>query len=140
MQVEYTQLLPIGLTTDEALGISYMHCMSGTSFRSVKLPTVASKYTQSGILNILHLIDCQLIKTRKNWILKEIHTSTQILHPSNYVDYIMINNLRLVLQSHYNPESQTELLSQLLQYFSRNPIQTIKLPHFKQMVDQFLGF
>lgn len=140
MQKEYITLFPFMTYTDEIMRFSFIQCISYTQFRTIKLPVSINRYQFSYLLTSQFLIDCELIHTRKNWILKDIKNSTQLFKPESFADFQAIQDFRVILKNYYSAGSDSNMLQFLIDYFKTNPLSTFNKDQFNESLSFFSGF
>ncbi len=140
MEKKYMRIIPFATCNDEVLNFSYILCITTSGFETIKLPAHISKLPYNHLLSGIYAINCELTKTRKNWILKEIQKSEQILTPSTYSDYVKIEAIRAIILTYYQPNHKNDILEFILCYFEDHSIANISKIEFKTKLDIFFGF
>ncbi len=132
--------VPLKIYTDEVFNISYVKILGEGCFESIKIPTTLEKFKSRHILNPSHLLHVEMIKTRKNWILKNVLEHRQIMQLDTYPDFLKQAQLITVLLKHLYDDQETRLLPWLVEYFEGRAFGEVEIVKFESELMQQLGF
>ena len=87
MQHLEVQGIPLKISGDQIMRVGYLSFLTKDSVMSIKLPTNVENYRLAHLLQPNYLLDIELVKTKKNWILKSIQKYQNICKLESYKDY-----------------------------------------------------
>lgn len=132
--------LPLKTHTDEVFKVTYVKVIGDEVVESLKIPTSLDKFKSRHILNPQHLIHVEVIKTRKNWIIKNVLSYKKILELPTYNDYLIQAALVNIILKHIHEDEPTDLLQFLVQKFNSQKISEIDQTQFESEVMSHLGY
>jgi hypothetical protein len=128
----------VEIFTDSVLGISYGKFFTFDTVISIKLPTQIDSYKYRHLLQANFLLEIEIVKTKKNWIIKNILNSKIIYEPASYNEYLLFAEcIKLVRQNIREGQMTASLLS-LIDYWST--CKGINLVDFDLILKKSLGF
>ncbi len=131
---------------DSILGISYGKILTNDTLESVKFPTNLENYKYKYVIQPNFLVEVELVKTRKNWIVKTILNYKTFFEPQDYGDYLNLSEIIKILQKNIMEEQKTNALEFLLSYFEYQKInqehcQTgINPIEFEKLFQKIMGY
>lgn len=140
METRRLWLWPIDQYGDEVLKLGYIKVLSEAKFESIKIPTNLANYRYQHLISPMYVLFVEVIKTRKNWILKDILDYRQIFKPIEYSDYLKLTELCHVFRSVYQDELETNLLSLVEHLSTVATLKTLDIQYATKQVFQNLGF
>ena len=141
MEVRNMWVLPLNVYTDEVLKLSYLRVLSDSRFETVKLPTHLSQYRYQHLLVPTNMLYIELIKTKKNWILKNILQTDQVMNAESYLDFLKLADISKLINNYFQEDMENTLLQTLLKYFNTlNNIHEINLQDLEEKINICLGF
>ncbi|NJK70955.1 MAG: hypothetical protein HC932_01680 [Thermales bacterium] len=140
MEKRIINCIPLAKTNDEVFKITYLTMLTENSVESIKLPTNFNNYKYSHLIRPDYLLNLEIIKTRKNWILKNILKFQQINQPACYNDFLKQSEISKIILKHLHMEQETNILSFLIKTFQANPINELDIKEFEQNLTKSLGF
>lgn len=132
--------LPLKTYTDDIFGVTYVRVISQTHYESLKIPSTLAKFKHQHVLHPQYILHVEVIKTRKNWILKNVLSFKQVMDLRNYQDYLIQAQLVNLLSKHLHEDEPTDILRELTKYLLTHPIQKIELGSFENFLMSNLGF
>jgi hypothetical protein len=124
---------------DEIFKVSYLRILTSTKIESVKLPTVIDNYKFSHLLNPNYLLGLELIKTKKNWVLRNISSSDRISQPTSYLDFLRQSEIIKLVLEHIREDQEIEILGWLV-YILGTKLDTLDMAKFESELLRRLGF
>ena len=132
--------LPLRTHTDEVFKVTYLKVIGPSIVESLKIPTTLDKFKSKHLLNPQYLLHVEVIKTRKNWILKNVLSYKQVMTLESYHDFVHQAALINVIIKHTHEDEETKLLEFLITYFQSLNLKEITLEKFELDVMTFLGY
>ncbi|MEM1311960.1 MAG: hypothetical protein AAGF07_00670 [Patescibacteria group bacterium] len=140
MEAKSIWILPLSVYTDEVLGFSYLKYLSSFHFDAIKLPVRISEYKYKHLLNSSNLILIDAIKTKKNWILKEIVETKTLVRMYKYSDYLKFAQLNKLILKYYQEGCDVELLDSIINLFITNKVENLELKAVESELEMSMGF
>jgi hypothetical protein len=107
---------------DQVKGICYLKVLTTTGCESIKISTKRDKQKFDFFLKPNYLLDVELVKTVKNWILKNITSYQVLLEPRKYSDYELLAQMQKLIDSNVKEGQQISILPFLVQEFQKDDI------------------
>jgi hypothetical protein len=132
--------IPLKIITEEIMKVSYVKILTDEGVETFKIPTHVQNYRLRHLLNPNFIISFEVVKTRKNWILKHIHNYQDIFQKAkyNYQDYLTISEIAKIILIYSKEDQKTGLLRFIENYLETKD--NIDLLNFEVLVLEFLGF
>ena len=124
---------------DQVLGLCYAKILTNENLESVKLPTTLSNYKFAHLLQPHFLLELELVKTRKNWILRTIVSHKQIFHPQTFQDFVNLSSISKLLRDNLRDQEQTHILSFVVDYLGNHEL-SFNLQEFENHLQRALGY
>jgi hypothetical protein len=138
MELREEWAIPLSIYSDELFPFSYVRVITPTHYESFKLSTQIESCKFKHLLNPNYTIKCELIKTRKNWILKSILEYKAICHPDAFSDYLKQAEMVKIISEHVTQDQEVEIYDFVAE--SLGNLTNIKLKEFKKDISKKLGF
>jgi hypothetical protein len=138
MQQREVWALPISLFTDELLPFCYIKILSFTHFESVKLGTKLESCKFKHLINPNYLLKLELVKTRKNWIVKQVLEYKKVCSPELYNDFLKQTHLIKLIQANVTEDEEVSILPFVLE--SLSSISTFNEAQFELDIKKLLGY
>jgi hypothetical protein len=122
--------------SDEILGIAYIKLLTHETIEWVRVQTTLDKYKYNGLLEARYILEIELVKTKKNWILKTILSDYVWYETTCYADYLKFARFLEIIENHTTEGQELELLTLL----SSNDWKDIGPVEFENMLVKKLGF
>jgi hypothetical protein len=130
--------IPLKIFTDEVLKFSYVRVLTADSLESVKISSEISTFKFAYILNPSYLVKMELVKTRKNWILKNVLEFKHISEPKVYTDYLKQAEISKLIIKNIHEEQEVAVLPFVTN--SLENISNLDLVEFEKSLLSELGF
>jgi hypothetical protein len=140
MEQKVIKFIPLIKSSDEIFKISYLTILSEETLDSIKLPTNFDNYKYSHLIKPNYLLTGEIIKTRKNWILKSILSYEAFHQPISYSDFLKQSEICKIILKHIHQGELTNILEFLLKTFQNKPIRELDTKNFEQNLTKSLGF
>lgn len=138
MELREIQGIVLQHRTDQVFGITYTMVLSQDHLESIKLPTLVQNYKFGHLLNPNYLLHLELVKTKKNWVLKSVLNYERISNPAKYEDFLKQSECIKLVLKHIHEDQDTNLLPWLIKQL--NTINSLNLGDFEQQLTTQLGF
>lgn len=123
---------------DEVLKFSYIKFLTNTTLESIKLPLQSGGSKHYHLLNPSYLLHIEIVKTRKNWILRNITQYSKISNPHEYADFIKQAEIVKITLSHILVDQEVSVL----EFFTKamENIKNTELKSYENTLLTELGF
>lgn len=111
--------LPLGYHNDSIFKVCYLRFLTERSFESIKITSRIEDYRFHHVIQPYILINAELVKTKKNWILKHINQTEQIAKPLSYKDFLLIEQYCTLTTKHIREGQETNILSWVIECISK---------------------
>jgi hypothetical protein len=138
MQIRIIKGVFINFYHDAILGLTYGKILTEESLESVRFPTLLENYKYKHLVEPNCFVEIEVIKTRKNWIVKEIISSRSIYQPRDFQDYMDMCEVIKLTRENIIDEQQTNFLSYFVNYFQNIP--KIEVRQFDNLLQTQMGF
>jgi hypothetical protein len=132
--------IPIKSYTDEILKITFIKLITQENCVEIKLPTNIENYKYSYLINPCNLLTCELIKTKKNWILKQIIETQTLCKPQNFAEFMQISEIQKKLKERLWEGQEIEILDFIKNFFLDKNWADLGVQNFERALDKRLGF
>jgi hypothetical protein len=138
--MEFREIKGIVLRTysDELFKFTYIKFLTESTLESIKIPTQIDSFKMNHVLNPNFLLHIEVVKTRKNWILKNILEYTRISDPKRYIDFIKQSELAKLTLAYLQEEQEANILELVIE--SVQNIETLNLKEYEKKLLTRLGF
>ncbi len=140
MEIRNLKAIVLNHYTDDLINVTYLKILTETTVESIKLPTVLSNYRLQHLLRPNFVLDIEVVKTRKNWILKSILHYQSFCHPKTYQCYLKLAEVFSLINKFCYEGQQVDLLSFLINELSLINLETLDITLFELNLLQKLGF
>lgn len=131
--------ITLSIWQDHVMDTSFVNILTEAELFSAKLPSTITRYKLAHLINPEYLLDFELVKTRKNWIIKNIVIRKRIAQPGSYDEHTIFAEMIKTIQKLTHSDQQTNSLSVLLR-FLQHPLSKIKLSDFENALLHAEGF
>ena len=125
--------------TDQVQKYTFLKVLTEETVEIVKLSTSLESKSKN-IFSPSGVYTMELVKTRKNWIVKSILKSEKLCIPQNFIDFLLLAELIKLIEESLKVEESTTCLSFILEYFQNNPIENCNLQGFNKNLQTYLGY
>jgi len=132
--------LPLSIFTDSVMGLSFVKLLTNQQLEVIKIPKHIDQFNQNYLLKSVHLIEVELVKTRKNWILKEIIFFETLFNLQKYEDFLKHKEIISILLAYIKEDQMVEILPFLVSSFMKKQVEKIDFAKFEQELLVKLGF
>jgi hypothetical protein len=140
MELRQVKALVLSVYQDEIARITYIKLLAEDSCQSVKISGNLAKFKHNHLLQPHILLDIELVKTRKNWILSEITNFYKIMEPENYADFQKLAAIQKLLNQSLSDGQETEILIQLVDFLQQRSLNSLSLIELEEFLLGRLGF
>jgi hypothetical protein len=140
MELRNVQAIVLSQHTDELMNVSYLKILTLEHIESVKLPTAVKNYRLQHLLRPNYLLELELIRTKKNWIVKGILDHEEFCPLDNYTEYLKFAEIVALINKYSHDGQEVKILDLLVNTFRRANIQNLDLVSFESRLLQRLGF
>ena len=91
MEIRQVKGIFVNIFTDTILNLSYGKILTEKRVESLKFPTNLDNYKYKHLIQPHFLLHVEIIKTRKNWIVKSILGHEELSQPKTYDDYVKLS-------------------------------------------------
>lgn len=127
----------LSIYQDEMAKIIYLKILTESTVESVKIPISKEKTSFWHLLEFRNLLTGNLIKTRKNWILKEISNFSPFIFPKKYIEYENTAKIQQICNKLLKDGVETNILPFLI---SQIGLLDLNIPNFNNFQHQLLAY
>jgi hypothetical protein len=138
MEIRQVHGLPLKIYTDTVAGFSYLTFLSNYKIEKIRLPKEFSQYKQNYLLSPNYILDLEIIKTKKNWVLKDVISSSQIINLQSWDDYLKHSEQTSILLEFLREEQEVDILIWLKNIWSQKLYKNQL--DFRKELESRLGF
>jgi hypothetical protein len=140
MQIRQIRGLPLKYYYDDLLHIGYLKFLSLQQVETLKLPTNPTNYKYTHLLAIHYVLNLEVVKTRKNWVLKSILDYHTLFKPTTYLGFVKESELVNLILSYTQEEQETDLGKVLIEVLQDVKIESLDLNDVEKLILNNLGF
>jgi len=140
MEIRTFWAIPLLTYSDSLLKLSYLKVLTKNKFETLKLPTNLANYRYQHLVSPNYLLNIEVIKTRKNWILKNILEVRTLSKPDTYSDFLKLTELTKILCESFQEDQEVDLLEFVTRYLLEVSLKEANLADFEKEVMIKLGF
>jgi hypothetical protein len=138
MEIKQLTGIFLDVYTDTVLNLSYGRFLTDSTLTSIKLPTQIDNYKYKHLIQPNQLLNIEIVKTKKNWILRHILQSKEIYKPKDYQDFLYFAESIKLIKQNLREEQTTSALPVLVEYWRL--CERIDLAVFEKLLQKVLGF
>lgn len=124
--------------SDELFKFTYIKFLTDSTLENIKIPTQIDNFKLNHVLSPNFLLEIEIVKTRKNWILKNILEYTRICDPKRYIDFIKQSEMAKLTLANIEEEQEVEILDFVIE--SIKNIESLDLKDYEKKLLTRLGF
>ncbi len=128
----------INYYNDSIMGLTYGKILTEELLESVRFPTLLENYKYKHLVEPNCLVEIEVVRTRKNWIVKEIISSHPVYIPCDFQDYMNMCDVIKLTRENIIDEQRTDFLVHFLNYFKT--IKKIEVRQFDELLQTQMGF
>ena len=134
------KFIVLSIYQDELAKICYLKILTENAVESVKIPAAKEKNVFWHLLEFRNLLTGNFVKTRKNWILKEIVNFTTFILPKSYLEYENVAKMQIICNKLLKDGVDTKILPFLLTESAMFELEKADFYNFEHKLLAFLGF
>jgi hypothetical protein len=138
MEIRQVKGIFVNVFTDSVLNLSYGKILTEKRVESLRFPAALDNYKYKHLIQPHFLLHVEIIKTRKNWIVKSILGHEELYKPETYDDYVKLSEISKILSSSVIDEESTNILYFLVTYLKN--VKHINVSEFDKLLQKNLGF
>lgn len=139
MKLKQVSGIVLSVYTDSVMGVSWIKLLTNKKLESFKLPQDIGKYKQSHLINPSYLLEIEIIKTAKNWIVKDILRYEKVRTLEDYDQILKYTQEIKLLHKYIYQEQETNILPFIYDYFN-NKFEKESVEEFEVFILEKLGF
>ncbi len=140
MELRNLQIIPLGHRTDELMNVTYLKVLGQQQIESVKLPTAFKNYRLQHLLRPNYLLEVELVKTKKNWVLKNILAHQEFCDLCRYTEHLKFSEIIALINKYSHDGQEVKILDFLVNTFDCVSIADLDLITFESRLLERLGF
>jgi hypothetical protein len=139
MEFKEDTVIALRVWQDELMGVSFIDVLGKEELYSIKLPSTIDKYKLGHLINPTFLLDIELVKTRKNWVLKQVSIHEQLAKPTTYDEHMILSEMIKTLARLSYSDQTTSIQGLVIQFF-KGALTGMQLSRFEAAVLDHEGF
>lgn len=140
MEIRNFWMIALDPWTDDMMKLSYIKILTSEKFETIKLPTSINLYKHSHLISPENILHVEVVKTKKNWVLKNILEYKKIAHPKTYLEYTRLAYINKVLQNYFHENQDAQILDYVIKVLSSSKLNKIDIKLFENDISRRLGF
>jgi len=140
MQIRNFLAIVLSHYTDEISHLSYIKVLNESKVETLKLPTSITNYRYQHLLRPNFLLEMEVVKTKKNWILTGILSYQPFCYPKSYHDYLKLAAIINLLNQFCHEEQPVKILHWLTKELDLSNLEAVDLNLFESELLKQLGF
>jgi len=132
--------LPISIFSDSVMKISFITVLTATHVEVVKISKDIHNYRHADTLKGVYIVELDLVKTRKHWIIQDIVHSQKLFLLEKYADFIHHKDILQMLKKYTTQEQEITVLGFLISTLAHTPLSSIDMNQFESQLLTKLGF
>ncbi len=140
MEKQNIQGIPLKIFSDKLMKVSYVSFLTNDTLLSAKLPTIINNYKLGHFIQPNYLLDIELIKTRKNWIVRGIHKYEKIAELKDYKDYTTHSKIINLIYKYIKEDQGVNIMNFIIKTLQVKKISKIDTKLFESRLLKELGF
>ncbi len=138
MEIRQVKGIFVHIFTDAILNLSYGKILTEKKVESLKFPSSIENYKYKHLIQPHYLLHVEIVKTKKNWIIKTVLSHEELYKPQVYDDYVKLSEISKLISKNIIDEESTDVLYFLVSYFKN--IKNINVESFNILLQKKLGF
>ena len=138
MEIRQVKGIFVHIFNDTVLNISYGKILTEKRVESLKFPTNINNYKYRHLVQPHYLLHIEIVKTRKNWIVKSILGHQELYNPETYDDFVKLSEISKIISDNVIDEQDTNILYFIVT-FLKNAKQ-LNVSDFDKLLQKNLGF
>jgi len=140
--MEFRTLTGLVLETseDEVWNITFAKVLTEEGLETLKIPSLLKDFKQGHSIKPNNLIQIEVVKTKKNWIIKNINRTYSWCQPSSFSDYLKLTKLLEFLSKSIKVGETTNCLKFIINYFSNKNLEHVDTDHFQVSFLTYMGY
>lgn len=132
--------LVLATSVDEVWNITFAKILTEDGLETIKIPSLIKDFKQGHIIKPDNLLQIEIVKTKKNWIIKNINRSHRWCEPASFNDYLKLSRLLEFLAKSIKVGEKTDCLKFIINYFTNKNIEEIDTDNFQISFLTFMGY
>ncbi|MBC7472245.1 MAG: hypothetical protein H7196_03240 [candidate division SR1 bacterium] len=124
--------------SDELFKFTYIKFLTNSTLENIKIPLQIDSFKLNHVLNPNFLLEIEIIRTRKNWILKNVLEYKRICDPKRYIDFIKQSEVAKLTLANIQEEQEVGILDFVID--SIKNIENLDLKEYEKKLLSRLGF
>ena len=138
MEIRQVKGIFVHIFTDTVLNLSYGKILTEKRVESLKFPSNIENYKYKYLIQPHYLLHIEIVKTKKNWIVKSVLGHEELYKPETYDDYVKLSEISKLLSKNVIDEENTNVLYFLVAYLKN--VKHINVEDFNKLLQKNLGF
>jgi hypothetical protein len=138
MEIRQVKGIIVSIFTDTVLNLSYCKILTEKRVESLRFPTSLDNYKHKHLIQPHYLLHLEIVKTKKNWIVKSVLGHEELYKPHTFDDYMKLSEVSKILSKNVIDEQSTNILYFMVAYFKN--IIDINISDFDRLLQKNLGF
>ena len=138
MEIRQVKGIFVNIFTDTVLNLSYGKILTEKRVESLKFPSNIENYKYKHLIQPHYLLHIEIVKTKKNWIVKSVLGHEELYKPETYDDYVKLSEISKLLSKSVIDEENTNVLYFLVAYLKN--VKHINVEAFNKLLQTNLGF
>jgi hypothetical protein len=138
MEIKQISGIFISHFNDTLMNLTYSKILTKDTLEAVRFPTLLENYKYRNLIQPNYIVTIELVKTRKNWIVRSVLSHKVIYQPDDFSQYLSLCEIIKTLSDNIREEQKTDALEFVVGYLSK--VKKIDLKEFDNLLQKVLGF
>ena len=140
--MEFRSITGLVLETsiDEVWNITFAKVLTEEGLETLKIPSLLKDFKYGHLMKPNNLMQIEIVKTKKNWIIKNINRTYAWCQPNTFNDYLKLTNLLGFLSKSIKVGEKTNCLKFIINYFTDKDLSEVNTDHFQVSFLTFMGY
>jgi len=132
--------LVLSVFSDSVLKVAYVRILTSTHIEVLKINGSLESSPYAHLLNPQYIINVEAIKTRKNWILKDVVSYERLVHVDTYHKVLKLTELVTILKEFVTDDQEVVILDWVKNVFCNPQLESVSTDGFKKELIMRLNF
>jgi hypothetical protein len=138
MEIRQVKGIFVNVFTDSVLNLSYGKILTEKRVESLRFPSAVDNYKYKHLIQPHYLLHIEIVKTKKNWIVKSILGYEELYKPQTYDDFVKLSEICKILSKNIIDEQSTNILYFVVTFFKN--AKQLNVGDFDRLLQKNLGF
>ena len=140
MEFRTITALILETSLDNIWNITFIKVLTEDGVETLKIPSLIKDFKYGHLMVPNNLIQVEVVKSKKNWIVREINRSYTWCKLEAFSDYIKITKIIEFISKSIKVGETSNGLKFIVDYFSKNSLKDFNSDHFQVNFLTYMGY